>query len=77
MNGDAIWLYDERDIFVMVPIADWYYNVASDLEAILTNPPKFICVNNATKNTHDRSEKLLNDFLIKFNAYLAKFNAYF
>ena len=76
MNRDAVWELDDRDTFVMVRVAEWNHSVAADLEAVLANPPKFICVNNVSTMEEDRSEELLREFLAEFQKYALLISAY-
>jgi len=67
MKGDAVYEFHDHDTFLMVAIADWNHRMAADLGAVLGNPPKFICVNNASTRANDESDGMLREFLEDFD----------
>ena len=69
MTNRAIVTWDNRESFMMVPVAKWNNNLALDLETILRDPPRSFCVNNSIVADNDDSIPLLQEFLADFKKY--------
>jgi hypothetical protein len=63
----ATW--DTRKTFVMVPVAQWNHDLASDFESIARDPPLAFCVNNASTASNDSAMTTLRLFLARFKRY--------
>lgn len=68
-NNLAQHSFDTLDDFIDVPVADWCPDLPTRFGSILSSPPKWLCVNNATKNRSEKSLTLLREFLDDFMQY--------
>jgi hypothetical protein len=65
-EGLAVWRHATPDDFVYVSVANWNNTLASDLNAIVSDPPKSFCVNDSSRTKDATSKILLREFLQDF-----------